>query len=129
MRDTGLWHPRLAALVAGMGHTDTIVVADAGLPVPPGVEIVHLGVARGIPTLLPVLAAITADLVVEEATVAWELTDPGILAGLHTGLAGIPVKTTSHDDLKAACRSACAVVRTGEATPYANVILRAGVPF
>ena len=35
MRETGLWHPRLAALVAGLGHTETIVVADAGLPVPP----------------------------------------------------------------------------------------------
>ena len=53
MRKTGLWHPRLAALVAGLGHTETIVVADAGLPVPPGVEVVQLAVTRGVPAFLP----------------------------------------------------------------------------
>ena len=129
MRDQGLWHPRLAALVAGMGHDETIVVADAGLRVPAGVEVVQLAVTRGVPGFLPVLEAVTAELVVGEATIADELTDAGILAGLRNRLAGIPMKTTSHDDLKVACREACAVVRTGEATPFANVILRAGVPF
>ncbi|GAA3209842.1 D-ribose pyranase [Dactylosporangium siamense] len=125
MRDSGLWHPRLAALVAGMGHTDIIVVADAGLPVPPGVEVVQLAVTRGVPAFLPVLAAIAAELVVEEATVADELTDEGIRAGLS----GFPVRTVPHEDFKVATRKATAIVRTGEATPYANVILRAGVPF
>jgi D-ribose pyranase len=129
MRDDGLWHPRLAALVAGMGHGDTIVVADAGLPTPVGVEVVHLAVTRGVPRFLPVLDALTAELVVEQATIADELADAGILAGLRQHLAGVPVKTSSHEDLKVACRDACAVVRTGEATPFANVILRAGVPF
>jgi len=129
MRDSGLWHPRLAALVAGMGHGDTIVIADAGLPIPAGVEAVQLAVARGVPGFLPVLDAVAAELIVEEATIAEELTDTGILAGVRDRLAGIPVKTISHQSLKLACREACAVVRTGEATPFANVILRAGVPF
>jgi D-ribose pyranase len=70
VRDTGLWHPRLAALVAGLGHTETIVVADAGLPVPPGVEVVQLAVTRGVPPFLAVLDAIAGELVVEAATVA-----------------------------------------------------------
>jgi D-ribose pyranase len=129
MRDTGLWHPRLAALVAGMGHAETIVVADAGLPVPAGVEAVHLAVARGVPGFLPVLGAVAAELFIESATIADELTDGGILTGLRNRLGGVPVKSTSHEDLKLACRQARAVVRTGEATPFANVILRAGVPF
>ena len=129
MRRSGLWHPRLAALVTAMGHCETVVVADAGLPVPAHVEAIDLLWARGNPPLLPVLAALTAELVVEEAIIAEELTDAAILAGVDRHLAGVPVKTTSHDDLKARCHSARAVVRTGEATPYANVILRAGVSF
>jgi D-ribose pyranase len=116
-------------VVTALGHTDTLVVADAGLPVPANVESIDLLWARGNPPLLPVLAALAAELVLEEAIVAEELTDPAILAGLGRHLAGLPVKATSHDDLKARCRTARAVVRTGEATPYANVILRAGVPF
>jgi D-ribose pyranase len=128
MRRDGLWHPRLAALVTGLRHTETLVVADPGLPVPAHVEVVDLAWARGEPPLLPVLAAIAAELVVEEALVADE-TAPAILDGVGRHLAGVPVKRTSHEDLKARCHHARAVVRTGEATPYANVILTAGVPF
>jgi D-ribose pyranase len=127
MRDTGLWHPRLAALVAGMGHTDTIVVADAGLPVPPGVEVVQLAVTRGVPPFLAVLDAVAGELVVEAATVAEELTDRATRAGVER--LGVPVEAVAHEELKRRSGGARAVVRTGEATPYANVILRAGVPF
>lgn len=129
MRRSGLWHPRLAALVAGLGHLDTLVVADPGLPVPGHVETVDLLWARGEPALLPVLTAITAELVVEGAFIAEELTDPALLEGIEAGLGAVPLKRTSHADLKARCHAAKAVVRTGEATPYANVILTAGVPF
>ena len=127
MRDGGLWHPRLAALVAGLGHTDTIVVADAGLPVPPGVEVVQLAVTRGVPPFLAVLDAIAADLVIEAATVAAELTDQAVRDGI--GRLGVPVDAVAHEELKARARHAAAIVRTGDDTPYANVILRAGVPF
>ncbi|MEV0721064.1 D-ribose pyranase [Asanoa sp. NPDC050611] len=127
MRENGIWHPRLAALVAGLGHTETIVVADAGLPVPPGVEVVHLAVTRDVPPFLAVLDAITDELVVEAATVATELTDKALLRGIRR--LKVPVDAVAHEELKARSQHATAIVRTGEATPYANVILRAGVPF
>jgi len=129
MRRSGLWHPRLAELVAGLRHTETIVVADPGLPVPLEVETIDLVWARDEPALLPVLAALTAELVVEEAFIAEELTDAVLLQGLERQFASIPLKRTSHEDFKLLCRSSRAVVRTGETTPYANVILTAGVPF
>jgi len=129
MRQSGLWHPRLAAVVAGLRHTETIVVADPGLPVPPEVETIDLVWARDEPALLPVLAILAAELVVEEALIAEELTDPVLLRGLDRHLGSIPLKRTSHEDFKLLCRSSRAVVRTGETTPYANVILTAGVPF
>lgn len=129
MRRSGLWHPRLVALVTAMGHGDTLVLADAGLPVPTHVETVDLLWARGNPPMLAVLAVLTTELVVEEATIAEELTDAEILAGVGEHLGSVPVKTVGHEDLKAGCHTARVVVRTGEATPYANIILRAGVPF
>ncbi|MFI5693794.1 D-ribose pyranase [Kribbella sp. NPDC051586] len=129
MRRSGLWHPRLAAVVAGLRHTETIVVADPGLPVPPEVETIDLVWARDEPALLPVLAVLTAELVAEEALIAEELTDAVLLRGLDRCLGSIPLKRTSHEDFKLLCRRSRAVVRTGETTPYANVILTAGVPF
>jgi len=129
MRDSGLWHPRLAALVTDLRHTETLVVADSGLPVPSYVEVIDLAWARDEPAFVPVLAAIAAELVVEEALVAEELCADAVLDGVARCLPAVPLKRTGHEDLKARCHAARAVVRTGEATPYANVILTAGVPF
>jgi D-ribose pyranase len=129
VRTSGLWHPRLAALVTDLRHTDTLVIADPGLPAPPHVEVVDLAWARNEPAFLPVLAALADELIVEEALVADELCDARILAGIAAALPGLPLKRTGHADLKIRCHAARAVVRTGEATPFANVILTAGVPF
>lgn len=129
MRKNGLWHPRLAEVVAGMGHTDTLVVADAGLPVPRGVEKIDLVWWRGRPPLIAVLRGIVSELVVELATIADEAKDQSLLASLEDALSDIAMTRISHETLKDNCGSATAVVRTGEDTPYANVILHAGVPF
>jgi D-ribose pyranase len=42
---------------------------------------------------------------------------------------GIDIDYVAHDALKRLSRDARAVIRTGEATPYANVVLYAGVIF
>ncbi|HUR07402.1 MAG TPA: RbsD/FucU domain-containing protein [Nonomuraea sp.] len=123
MRHDGLWHPRLLQILSAAGHTDLIVVADPGLPVPPGVETVDLVWRRGEPAFLPVLEAVLGELVVETAYVAEE-SPPGFLDGLLPRTERIP-----HTQLKELTGRARAVVRTGEATPYANVVLLAGVPF
>jgi D-ribose pyranase len=44
MRKSGVLHARLAAVLTELGHTDLLVVADAGLPIPPGVERIDLAV-------------------------------------------------------------------------------------
>lgn len=119
MRPDGLWHPRLLHLLAAAGHTDLIVVADPGLPVPPGVETVDLVWRRGEPPLVPLVEAIRAELVVEHLFVADEAPET-----FFPEAERIP-----HEQLKHLTRQARVIVRTGEATPYANVVLRAGVPF
>ncbi|MGA8114341.1 MAG: D-ribose pyranase [Actinocatenispora sp.] len=129
MRHSGLWHPRLLALIAGMGHGHLLVVADPGLPVPDGVEIVDLVVTRGEPGLVGVLRPVLAELVVERATLAEELCDAKLVEDLTSLLGDTPIDRVSHDELKAATGRATAVVRTGEDTPYANIVLQAGVPF
>lgn len=128
MRSTGIWHPRLIEVIASMGHTDTLVVADAGLPVPSGVECIDLLWSRGEPGLVPVLSSVLSDLGVESATIAAQLDGP-MLDAMHRALDGLPITRVDHPELKRAVSDARAVIRTGETTPYANVILRAGVVF
>jgi D-ribose pyranase len=104
-------------------------VADPGLPVPAGVEIIDLVVSRGEPGFLTVLRPVLGELVVEAATMAEELTDEKLAAAVRDSLGDVPLDLVSHEELKARTGRARAVVRTGADTPYANIILRAGVPF
>jgi D-ribose pyranase len=128
MREAGLWHAELVGLIVSLRHHDTLVIADAGLPVPAHVPTVDLGWARGEPRLLPVLGAVAGELVIEAATVATE-ADERFVADTRAGLGGVPIDRVTHEEFKARCAGARAIVRTGEDLPYANVLLHAGVPF
>lgn len=120
----------LSAVVARLGHGDTVVVCDAGLPIPDGVERIDLAVSPGVPSLVQVLAAIAAEMQVERVVVAHEA-----LASDRNAPAWLPpewvaqMTSVPHEAFKQRCASARAVVRTGECQPYANVMLVAGVTF
>jgi D-ribose pyranase len=129
MRTSGIWHAGLVEVIVSMRHHDTLVVADAGLPIPNHVPTIDLGWSRRQPRFLPVLNAVVAELVVECATIATEASDDELLSGLTAALGDVPLDRTTHEELKRSCATAKAVVRTGEDTPFANVILHAGVPF
>lgn len=129
MRRSGLVHAELLGRLTALRHTDLFAVADSGLPVPVGVPVVDLGVSYGVPRFAHVLGLVLAEVVVEAAVVATQVVaqNPDALAAVVA--AGCPVEQVDHEEFKrrtAACRF---VVRTGEATPYANVLLRSGVPW
>jgi len=132
MRRTGLLHAELNRVIAALGHTDTLVIADVGLPVPRGVPCIDLAVLPGLPSFVQVFDAICAELALESATFAQEIhqKNPALVA-LADRLkhSGMLVDEISHADFKLRCASAVAIVRTGETSPYANVILHAGVTF
>ena len=131
MTKSGILNHRLAGVIAAMGHTDLLVVADAGLPVPPGVPCVDLAVVAGLPPFLDVVRAIAAELQVEAITLADELLarDGALPATLQALFPTAAAQHIPHDDLKRLTVHARAVVRTGECTPYNNVILTAVVAF
>lgn len=129
MKEAGILHPELARIVAEMGHGDLLAVADAGLPIPSEVERVDLAFARGRPGFLEVVEAILGELRTEACVFATQSRDscPKLIdeVARMTGIA--EVSWVDHEELKVLVVSARAVVRTGEFTPYANVLLRSGV--
>ncbi len=131
MKKTGLLNRPLSAAIAGLGHTDLLVVADAGLPVPVGVPCVDLAVVCGMPPVRDVLRAVATELAAEGLVVADELLarDEALPAALRQLFPGIAVDHVPHEEFKRLTTSARAVVRTGECTPYHNVIITAGVTF
>ncbi len=130
-RNGGLLNGRLAAVIVSLGHGDMLAVADAGLPVPDGVELLDLALVPGIPSFAQTLAAILGRLAVESAVIADELQErsPETYGSAMTLLEGVSVRHMSHADLKQLAREAKLMVRTGEFTQFANVVLVAGVAF
>jgi D-ribose pyranase len=132
MKRLGHLNRDIARVLARMGHTDSLVIADCGLPLPQTVECIDVSLALGDPALLHVLETVLADLKVERAMFAEEVREHNrAIADQASSLArsGIGVDYVSHQILKRLTHAARAAIRTGEATPYANVILYSGVIF
>ncbi len=131
MKKTGILNQPISSVIAGLGHMDTLVIADAGLPIPPETQRIDLALTEGIPTFLDTLRVVLTEMQVEQAVVAEEMLEvsPKVYEAVKELLGDVPIETVTHLIFKEQTRSARAVVRTGEFTPYANVILVAGVVF
>lgn len=131
MKKRGILNAQLAGYIAALGHKDTFMVADAGMPIPKGVPVVDLAVVGGVPTFRQVMDAVLDEVCVERYTLAGEIEEnnPALLAYLQEKLAGLPCEKMPHEELKKACAALKFAIRTGEFSPYPNVILHAGVVF
>jgi D-ribose pyranase len=113
-------------------NKDLLVIGDAGLPVAKDLQVIDLALVEGIPGFLQVVDAVLRELKAQEAIIATELTkvSPQMAEDFkRMWPAEIPLHHVPHEEFKERTKNAKAVVRTGEFTPYSNVILVAGVLF
>ena len=131
MKKTSLLQSDLSYIIATLGHLDTLVIADAGLPIPAETLRIDLALTRGVPGAVQTLRVVLEEMKVERVILAEEANErnPGYLAEVQELLPGVPVEFVSHAEFKTRTASARAIVRTGEFSPYANVILVSGVVF
>ncbi len=133
MKKSGILNSQLSRLIAAMGHCDKLAICDCGLPIPHEREVVDLALTKNIPRFIETVKAILAELHVEQAIIAAEMESrsAGIHRELLTLLSGIEIVKIPHDEFKKITNGEgnIAFVRTGEASPYANVILVSGVTF
>jgi len=131
MKKLGVLNYQISSVIASMGHMDHITIGDAGLPIPKGVERIDLALVPGIPEFLQVVEAVIAELQVEQIILAEEIKEfnPKIEQALLKLFNGTEVIYVSHSEMKAKSAESRAVIRTGECSPYANVILVSGVTF
>ena len=129
MKKSGILNAELSEQLARLGHGHLVTIGDCGLPRPAGVPCVDLAVIFGVPSFAQVFHAVAAEIVVEGAYLAAETLErnPDAAGLVSAGVEGL--ETCTHEDLKRLSRESVLFVRTGEATPYANVVLRCGVPF
>lgn len=139
MKKTILLNAPLSHLIATMGHTDSITICDAGLPIPATQKCVDLALTPGVPTFLSTLQAVVSELFVEKVILAEEIkqNNPQLNQSIIVMIEQLRIEQNkeitleyiSHEQFKQRSAQGKGVVRTGEYSPYANVILYSGVPF
>lgn len=135
MKKTGLINSGISAAIAGMGHTDSMTVCDSGLPIPQNVQRIDLALVKGVPTFIETVEAVLLELKVEEIIIAeeFETVSPAVCASLLEAVeksnGNVKITKVAHEDFKKLSETSKAIIRTGEFTPYANVILKSGVVF
>jgi len=132
MRKTVLLNSNISSVISKMGHTDMMTVGDCGLPIPDGPERCDLALKLGVPGFLETLDTILEELCVEKIILAEEIKTAS--PGMHEEVLArfgekVQVEYVPHSEFKAVTAKSKAIVRTGECTPYANVILCSGVTF
>ena len=135
MKKTGIINADISRVLSYMGHTDRIAVGDCGLPIPEETERIDLDLRLGTPRFMEVLEAVLDDMVIEKVVLAEEIKEnnPALLAEIQNLLKErelqVPVEFISHAQLKEETKSCRAVIRSGENTPYANIILQSACIF
>lgn len=128
MRIKGIINAQLQQRLTELRHTDLFAISDSGLPVPAHVAVVDLALCYGVPGFLQTLDLVLCEVVVEAAWNSASVVEANPAVSLR--LKALPnLQLIDHTDFKAKVSDCSFVVRTGEATPFANVILQAGVPW
>ncbi|MRS16627.1 D-ribose pyranase [Enterobacteriaceae bacterium RIT691] len=139
MKKGTVLNAELSSVISRLGHTDTLVVCDAGLPIPHSTQRIDMALTQGVPSFMQVLEVVTTEMQVETAILAAEIKthNPQLHETLlrhleqlqqHQGNT-IEIRYTTHEQFKQQTAQSQAVIRSGECSPYANVILCAGVTF
>lgn len=131
MKKVGILNSDISRIVADMGHMDWLGIGDAGTPVPKETEKIDLAVHAGLPSFIDVLNEILKELEVQKIYLAEEIKDqnPEQLRKIKEVLPDVKIEYIPHSQLKKDLKQSKAFIRTGEETPFSNVILESGVIF
>lgn len=131
MKKGTLLNSEISSVISTMGHTDKLVIGDAGLPIPKEVKRIDIALIKDVPSFLQTVDAVIKELEVESIILAEEIKEKN--AGIHEELLKRfcegQIKYVLHEQFKVITKNSKAVIRTGECSPYANIILESGVTF
>ena len=135
MKKNGIINADISRVLSCMGHTDTLAVGDCGLPIPDETERIDLSLKLGVPSFMEALSEVSREMKIEKIVLAEEIRENNphileeILKLVNEMDTECAVEYISHAELKERTKTCKAVIRTGEATPYANIILQSACLF
>jgi D-ribose pyranase len=130
-----LLHSEISYTLSKMGHMDELTISDAGLPIPDTTQRIDLALSKGIPSFIDTLKAVLSEQKVQTVVLASEIKTSSpdmhnnILKAIHEYEKNLEILYITHEQFKERTTMSKAVIRTGEFTPYSNIILVSGVVF
>ncbi|BEP28497.1 D-ribose pyranase [Helicovermis profundi] len=130
-----LLNSEISYVISKLGHTDFITISDAGLPIDEKVKRIDLALKKGIPSFIEVLDTLLNEIVIEKIVLAKEIKTQNIevynkiIERINFENKDIKIEFVSHEKFKEINKESKAVIRTGEFSPYANIIIKSGVSF
>lgn len=131
MKKIGILNSAISEVISKMGHTDMIAIGDCGLPIPDSTKRIDLALTKNVPAFLEALKVVLTELNIEEIILAKETTEinENLFSEIKNICGKVKVTLITHEELKKELVNCKAVIRTGEQTPYANIILKSAVVF
>lgn len=131
MKKSFLLNSEISYEISKMGHTDELALGDCGLPIPEATKRIDIAISKNLPGLIDTLKAVLSELEIQEVILAeeTETVSPEIFKEIKELIGNTKISFVTHENLKKELMNCKAVIRTGEQTPYANVILKSGVVF
>ncbi|MBS6508091.1 MAG: D-ribose pyranase [Paraclostridium bifermentans] len=131
MKKGKLLNSEISYVISQMGHTDSLTIGDCGLPIPKDIKRIDLALKYGVPSFLDTLDTVLEELCVEEIIIAEEIKEAAeqMYKDILNRFENVKVTMVKHEEFKTMTNNSHAVIRTGECTPYSNIILKSGVVF
>ena len=131
MKRNGIINSEISKVLSYMRHTDLICISDLGLPCPNNIKTIDLSLKLGYPSFLDVLSEIIKDMKIERIILAEEIKNNNkeVYNKILNMFENISIEYVSHNDFKQKTFDCKAIIRTGESTPYANIILQSACIF
>ena len=131
MKRNGIINSEISKVLSYMRHTDLICISDLGLPCPNNIKTIDLSIKLGSPSFIDVLSEIIKDIKIERITLAEEIKNNNeeVYNKILSMFENISIEYVSHNNFKQKTSDCKAIIRTGEDTPYANIILQSACIF
>lgn len=131
MKINGIINSEISKVLSYMRHTNLICISDLGLPCPNDINTIDLSLKLGYPSFMDVLSEVTKDMKIERIILAEEIKNNNkeVYNKILSMFENISIEYVSHNDFKQKTSDCKAIIRTGEATPYANIILQSACIF
>ncbi|MFW3517585.1 D-ribose pyranase [Staphylococcus caprae] len=134
MKKTEVLNSHISQAISTLGHYDLLTINDAGMPIPNDDKRIDIAVTKGLPRFIDVLENVLTEIEIQKIYLAEEIKTHNSkqlkaikqLINEHVIIEFIP-----HSKMKEMLQSPLnkGNIRTGETTPFSNIILESNVTF